>query len=340
MKQTDFARTLTRFLSEYLPGQRNVSTNTIKSYRDTFKQLLIFFDLELFIKPEHLTFDRIKVETIRDFLLWLEKTREVGINTRNQRLAAIHSFYRYTQAEHPEIMLECQRILGIPFKKKQQKIIDYLSQEILKCILEQPDTANKRGRRDLIIMATLYDTGARVQELIDLKTVDVRLAEPATITLTGKGNKRRCVPIMGKTRNLLENHVKENNLLENGNQGHPLFFNSNRQPFTRPGITYILNKYLKLAKESHSEVLFPENLHPHIFRHTKAMHLLEAGVNLIYIRDLLGHVDVTTTEIYLRTNIDIKRKALEAVYVQIVKQDIPIWEEDTNLLSWLQDFCR
>jgi site-specific recombinase XerD len=145
---------------------------------------------------------------------------------------------------------------------------------------------------------------------------------------------------MGKTRNLLENHMKENNLLENGYQGHPLFFNSNRQPFTRPGITYILNKYLKLAKELNSEVTFPENLHPHIFRHTKAMHLLEAGVNLIYIRDLLGHVDVTTTEIYLRTNVDIKRKALEAVYSQIVKQDTPVWEEDTNLLSWLQDFCR
>jgi len=97
MKQTDFAKTLTRFLSEYLPGQRNVSTNTIKSYRDTFKQLLIFCDSELNIKPEHLTFGKIKVETIRDFLLWLEKTRKVGINTRNQRLAAIHSFYRYTK---------------------------------------------------------------------------------------------------------------------------------------------------------------------------------------------------------------------------------------------------
>ncbi len=340
MKQTDFARTLTRFLSDHLPGQRNVSTNTIKSYRDTFKQLLIFCDLELNIKPEHLIFDKIKAETIRDFLHWLEKTRNVSINTRNQRLAAIHSFYRYTQSEQPVILLECQRILGIPFKKRQKQTFDYLSQESLKCILEQPDTTKKRGRRDLTIMATLYDTGARVQELIDLKAGDVRLTKPATITLTGKGNKKRCVPIMEKTRNLLENYMKENRLLENGYQDHPLFYNSSRDPFTRPGITYILKKYLKQAKESHSEVLFPGSLHPHMVRHTKAMHLLEAGVNLIYIRDLLGHVNVTTTEIYLRANTETKIKVLESAYMEVVTQDIPVWYEDTDLLNWLQDFCR
>jgi integrase/recombinase XerD len=340
MKQTDFARVLTRFLSEHLPGQRNVSTNTIKSYRDTFKQLLIFCDSELNIKPEHLTFDKIKAETVRDFLHWLEKTRDVSINTRNQRLAAIHSFYRYTQSEHPVILLECQRILGIPFKKREKKTFDYLAQESLKYILEQPDINKKRGRRDLTIMATLYDTGARVQELIDLKTGDVRLMKPATITLTGKGNKKRCVPIMEKTRNLLENYMNENRLLENGYQDHPLFYNGRRHPFTRPGITYILEKYLKQAKESHSEVLFPDGLHPHMVRHTKAMHLLEAGVNLIYIRDLLGHVNVTTTEIYLRANTETKRKALESAYTEVVTQDIPAWDEDTDLLNWLQDFCR
>lgn len=340
MKQTDFARTLTRFLSDYLPGQRNVSTNTIKSYRDTFKQVLFYCNSELNIKPEHLTFDKFKVETIRDFLLWLERTRNVSINTRNQRLAAIHSFYRYTQSEHPEIMLECQRILGIPFKKRERKTVEYLSKDCLKCVLEQPDNSKRKGRRDLTLMVTLYDTGARVQELIDIKMSDVRLEKPATITLSGKGNKKRRVPIMEKTRNLLENYMKENYLLENGKQVHPLFYSSNRHPFTRPGITYILQKYLNQAKESHPEIVFPDGLTPHMFRHTKAMHLLEAGVNLIYIRDLLGHVSVTTTDIYLRANTEAKRKALESVYMEVVTQDIPIWDEDTDLLKWLQDFCR
>lgn len=340
MKQTDFARTLTRFLSDYLPSQRNVSTNTIKSYRDAFKQVLQYYDLELKIKPEHLTFDKINAEGIRAFLLWIEKRRNVSINTRNQRLAAIHSFYRFTQSEHPEIMLECQRILGIPFKKREKKMIEFLSQECLKCWLEQPDTRKKKERRDLTMMAILYDTGARVQELVDLKISDVRLIKPAIITLTGKGNKRRSVPIMEKTRDLLEHYMTENRLLENGSQSHPLFYNSNRRPFTRPGITYILEKYLKRAKEFHSKLLFPEKLNPHIIRHTKAMHLLEAGVNLIYIRDLLGHVNVTTTEIYLRANTETKRKALESAYVEVVTQDIPIWDEDTDLLNWLQDLCR
>lgn len=340
MKQNDFARVLTRFLSDYLPGQRNVSTNTIKSYRDTFKQLLQFCDLELNIKPQHLTFDKLKVATIKDFLTWLEKNRKVGINTRNQRLAAIKSFFRYSQSEYPEILLECQRILGIPFKKRAVKTIAYLSYECLKCILEEPDTARKKGRRDLVVMATLYDTGARVQELIDLKAVDVRLTKPATITLTGKANKRRCVPIMEKTRKLLESYMAENSLLKNENQSHPLFYNSSRHPFTRPGITYILKKYLKQAKKSHPEALFPDDLHPHMIRHSKAMHLLEAGVNLIYIRDLLGHVNVTTTEIYLRADTETKRKVLESVYMDVVTGDIPVWQEDTDLLNWLQDFCR
>ncbi|MFB5198606.1 site-specific integrase [Neobacillus sp. KR4-4] len=340
MKQTDFARTLTRFLSDYLPSQRNVSVNTIKSYRDTFKQVLLFFDFELNIKPEHLTFKKIKAEKIRDFLLWLEKSRNVGINTRNQRLAAIHSFFRYAQSEHPENIFECQKILGIPFKKRQIRTVEFLSQESLRYILEQPDTNEKRGRRDLTLMATLYDTGARVQELIDLKTRDIRLAKPATITLTGKGNKRRSVPIMDKTRVLLENYMKENKLSENGKQDYPLFYNSNRRPFTRPGITYILEKYLKQAKETHSDVLFSDRLHPHMIRHTKAMHLLEAGVNLIYIRDLLGHVNVSTTDIYLRANTEIKRKALEDAYMEVVSQDTPVWDHDTDLLKWLEEFCR
>ncbi|QGU00315.1 Integrase/recombinase, RitC [Candidatus Syntrophocurvum alkaliphilum] len=340
MKMTNFARTLTRYMSDYLPTQRNVSTNTIKSYRDTFKQLLNYFDEILNIKPEHLTFEKITAETIKDFLLWLEKSKGVSINTRNQRLAAIHSLFRYVQSENPEFLLESQRILGIPFKKREKKSISYLTQECLKALLQQPNPNTIKGRRDLTMIATFYDTGARVQELIDLKACDVRLTKPATVLLTGKGNKQRSVPIMGKTCTLLEEYMREHYLLENGYQNHPLFFNSNRKPFTRPGVSYILEKYLKKAKESYPEMQFPKSLHPHMIRHTKAIHLLEANVNLIYIRDLLGHVNVTTTEIYARVNSEVKRKALEAAYVEVVKQDIPAWDKDTDLLNWLNDFCR
>ena len=340
MKQTDLAKTLTRFLSQYLPGQRNVSTNTIKSYRDTFKQLLIFCDTELRISPQYLTLSNIKAETIQDFLTWLETSKGISINTRNQRLAAIHSFYRYTQAENPEIMFECQKILCIPFKKRQTKAIDYLHQDSLKLLFQQPDTNTQKGRRDLTMMVLLYDTGARIQELIDLKVGDIRLAKPATVSLTGKGNKKRYVPIMGKTCDLLKNYLEENHLLDNGKQNYPLFYNSRRQPFTRPGITYILEKNLKKAKELTPNTQFPDKLKPHMMRHTKAIHLLEAGVNLIYIRDLLGHVNISTTERYARTNSEIKRKALESAYTEVITGDVPGWDEDTDLLNWLREFCR
>jgi integrase/recombinase XerD len=340
MKLTDFAKTLTQYLSQYLPGHRNVSTNTIKSYRDTFKQLLTFCNTELNISPEFLTLDKIKTETIQNFLLWLEKSKGISINTRNQRLAAIHSFYRYVQLENPQIMFECQKILCIPFKKREIKPIDFLTQESIKILFEQPDTNTQKGRRDLTMMVLLYDTGARIQELIDLKVGNIRLSKPATVLLTGKGNKKRYVPIMGRTIDLIKNYLVENHLLDNGKQNHPLFYNSGRQPFTRPGITYILEKNLKKAKELYPEILFPDKLKPHMMRHTKAIHLLEAGVNLIYIRDLLGHVNVSTTEHYAKTNSEIKRKALESAYMEVVKQDVPVWDEDTDLVNWLQDFCR
>ncbi|MBU3138270.1 site-specific integrase [Clostridium gasigenes] len=340
MKQTDFARLLTYFLSKFLPGQRNVSTNTIKSYRDAFKQLLLYMSTECKIKPEHLSFSAINSETIKDFLLWLENIRNVSINTRNQRLAAIHSFYRYVQSECPEMLFECQKIIGIPFKKHQLQIIKHLTQENLQLLLKQPNSTTKRGIRDLAIMVMLYDSGARIQELIDLKVCDVRISKPSTITLTGKGNKRRIIPIMSKTRELLEKYMNLEHLFENGKQNYYIFHNSRNQPFTRPGITYILKKYFASAKRLNSDIVFPESINPHMLRHTKAFHLLECGINIIYIRDFLGHVNVTTTEVYLRADTEIKRKALESMYINVVSQEIPEWHEDTDLLNWLQSFCK
>jgi len=340
MKQTDFAKTLARYLTDFLPGQRNVSPNTIKSYRDTFKQYLMFMQEEQRIRPERISFASVTALSIKDFLQWLETSKNVSTSTRNQRLAAIHSFFRYAQTENPEILFESQKILGIPFRKKQQQTIPHLSMDQLAYLFEQPDTSTKKGRRDLVLMVVLYDAGARVQELIDLKVCDVRLAQPATITLTGKGNKKRNIPIMAKTRTLLEGYMAENHLLENGRQQSPLFYNSRYQAFTRPGITYILDKYFKQAKLSHIEEVFPDRLHPHMLRHSKALHLLESGVNLIYIRDLLGHVSVTTTEIYLRLDTELKRKALEAAYPQVMSEDAPAWEKNTDILQWLQDLCR
>ncbi|MDS1030995.1 site-specific integrase [Bacillota bacterium LX-D] len=147
MKQTDFAHVITKYFSEYLPGQRNVSSNTIRSYRDTFKQLIIFLKEAYGLKPERITFSSITAEQIKGYLGWIEKERKVSISTRNQRLAAIHSFYRYAQTEYPDIMFESQRILGIQFKKRKHPSIDYLTQDCLSCLLAQPDIHKTRQTR-------------------------------------------------------------------------------------------------------------------------------------------------------------------------------------------------
>ena len=340
IKQTDFAKTLTRYFSDFLPGQRNVSPNTIKSYRDTFKQYFHFMQENQRLNPEFISFVSVTAQNVKDFLRWLETSKHVQISTRNQRLAAIHSFFRYAVTEYPEILFESQKILGISYKRKLQPTIAHFNRDQLTYLFQQPNTSTRKGRRDLTLIAVLYDAGARVQELISLKASDVRLVQPAMITLTGKGNKKRNVPIMTNTKNLLEGYMSEHHLLENGRQQDPLFHNSQYQPFTRPGITYILKKYFKQAKQSYPEERFPENIHPHMLRHSKALHLLEAGVNLIYIRDFLGHVSVTTTEIYLKYDTELKRKALEAIYPEIVTQDVPSWEENADILQWLEGLCR
>lgn len=340
MKSNDFSKTLTQFLSIYLPGERNLSTNTIKSYRDAFKQLLVFINKRLNVSPDQITFETLTYIEVREFLDWLETERKVSVNTRNQRLAAIHSFYHFVQYEKPELMHQCQQILGIKFKRSQIKNIEYLTKDCLQSLLSQLDILEKRELRDLTLMATLYDTGARVQELIDLKVKDIRLMNPSIIILTGKGNKIRSVPIMGRTCDLLKLYLKRYNLNSNTYLTHPLFFNSKGNPFTRPGITYILEKNLNKARIKNEQLPFPKKLTPHMMRHTKAIHLLEAGINIVYIRDFLGHVSVTTTERYAKLNNDLKRKALEKVYDDVLTENVPQWEENKDLIKWLDDLCK
>jgi len=339
MKTTDFAKLLTAYLTKVLPGQRNLSTHTITSYRDTFKLLLLFCQQRKGIAPEYLTLSQIDDTLVHEFVSWIECERRCSISTRNQRLAAIHAFFRYVQIEAPERLLTCQRILSIPFKKTGKPVVSFLTSDALKAILNQPDRKTLAGRRDLVLLTTLYDTGARVQELINLVVRDIRLDQPSTIALKGKGNKIRHVPLMTKTASMLKEYLKERRLSTAGKYDHPVFFNSRHQKLTRAGIAYIIKKYVEAAKRQNNIVL-PEKISPHVFRHTKAMHLLQANINLVYIRDFLGHASVTTSEIYARADSEMKRLALEQAYSPMVTDDIPAWQEDEDLLIWLQNFCK
>lgn len=333
MKPTNFAKYLTEFLSVYLPKQKNVSKNTIYSYRDMFKLLILYCQDVKNTPIERITLETLSKEYLVDFLEWLEVGRKSSITTRNQRLAALHSFFRYVQVEEPEGIHHFQKIKAIPLKKSKKTVVDYLSTEAIKIVLEQPDRKTQKGRRDLTLLSVLYDSGARVQELIDLKVSDITLQEPAIVTLTGKGNKMRRVPIMKNTAALLLNYLQENKLDQPWKNEYSLFTNNQHHKLTKEGVAFIMTKYVEMAREVSTHV--PSKVMVHMFRHSKAMHLLQAGVNLIYILDFLGHVDLKTTEIYAKTDTETKRKAITDVYPDLVDSNLPDWSKDQVLLSWL-----
>lgn len=337
MKITDFAEQLSKYLGKYLPSQSGISINTLRSYRDTFSLFLRYCQCEKNLSPERISLKDIDHHLIEQFLYWLEKERCCCVSTRNNRLAAIHAFFRYLQIEKPHLIAQCQEILAIPYKKVQKKVMSYLTLENIQELLSQPDTRTAVGRRDLTMLSILYDTGARVQELVDLKMEDVRLSEPTVIRLTGKGNKSRLVPIMSPTEKLLRQYLNEYNKNYTKLSGHPLFVNRSGEKLTRAGVTYILNKYTTQANLT----FLPDKISPHSLRHSKAMHLLQSGVNLVYIRDLLGHTDISTTEIYARADEKLKREALEQAYPSPTPISNYIsWHKDSDLLDWLKNLGR
>ncbi len=273
---------------------------------------------------------------VEDFLLWLETGRNCSAGTRNNRLAAIH----YLQYEQPQLLERCQEILSIPCKKCPKKVIPYLTLDEIQSLLAQPDAQTAAGRRDLAMLALLYDTGARVQEMADLKLGDVRFSSPTVICLTGKGNKSRLVPIMAPTEKLLRAYVEEHDPDYLVHGGYPLFCNRAGKKLTRAGIAYILDKYVVQA-QAKGVVSVQTSVSPHVLRHSKAMHLLQSGVNLVYIRDLLGHADVSTTENYARANEHFKRIALTRAYPSPTPEpDVPAWQKDSDLLDWLKNLGK
>jgi integrase/recombinase XerD len=228
-----------------------------------------------------------------------------------------------------------QRIMAIPIKKAKKPEVEHLTPEAMNLLLEQPYKHTLKGRRDLTLMSILYDTGARVQELIDIRVCDVILENPAVIILPGKGNKIRRVPIMKNTGLLLQNYLTENKLNKPWKNEYPLFTNNQHHKLTKEGVAYIVAKYAESARKA--STIVPSKVRVHMFRHSKAMHLLQAGVNLIYIRDFLGHVDIKTTEIYARADTETKRKAIENAYPDLIDSNLPDWSKDQALLSWLSE---
>jgi len=334
MKPTDFSTHVSGFLAHHLAAQRNLSPNTIKAYRDVFTLLLRFCRDVRGIALERLSLAQIDASLVEAFLDHLANDRHVSIRTQNHRLAALHAFFRYVQSEVPERLLQSQQILAIPLRRHPRPSVRYLSKEYLARILAQPNLRTRTGRRDAVMLSVLYDTGARVQELIDLNAGDVRLEAPPQVRLMGKGRKARAVPLMDATVALLRDHRRENGLDRPEHADKPLFQNRQGERLSRAGVRYLLQKYVQAVRRDHPG--FTQPVSPHSLRHTKGMHLLQSGVPLEIIRDFLGHVDVKTTEIYARANLEMKRAALEKVGGVSLLPKIPSWKQNKTLLEWLQ----
>lgn len=294
---------LSKFLTDHLAGERELSAQTIASYRDAVKLLLTWFRDVEGTPPEKLSLADLDRTRVLSFLDWLEAERGNSAATRNQRLAVIKSFARYTAVERPEFLNEATQILAVKQKKTRAADMCHLTSGEVKALLAEPDPATRRGLRDMVLLSTLYDTAARVQEICDLNTSDIRRARPMVVTLHGKGSKTRRVPLMDPTARLVADYLDRRATHPGvGADADPLFNGPEHTRLTRWGITKVLARHVQSLRRRDSGYAAGLNVTPHVIRRTRAMHLLQAGVNLIYIRDLLGHADVSTTEIYARAD--------------------------------------
>ena len=292
----NFSKLLQSFLTDYIIGECNYSLNTKTSYSTTFYLLIEFLNHVHNLKPNEIIFEDFNKDIIIEFLDYLESNRKAKVSTRNQRLASIKSFFKYVQYNEPSLFDLCTQILSIKNKKVPNKMISYFTEEEIKIII---DYLNKENNlKYLTLICVLYETGARVNELINIKVKDINLLDPASITLYGKGNKVRIVPISDELVKLLNKYFKQ--LYFDYGDGL-LFYSKNHIKYSRFGINFIIKALVDKLK-----ILYPTyfkgNYHPHSFRHSKATHLYNNGTPLLYIKDFLGHSTITTTEIYATPN--------------------------------------
>jgi site-specific recombinase XerD len=325
-------RLVTSFFTQHLAAERDASGHTITSYRDTFRLLLRHLAEQTHRPVARLTVEDLEPSRILAFLDHLEHGRGNSVRTRNARLAAIRSFFTYAVTRDAALSAQAQRVLAIPFKKAPGKLLGYLVEDEIRAILAQPDRMTPQGRRDYLALGLLYDTGARVQELVTLRPSDFRLDRMPLVRITGKGRKQRIVPLLPTTAKLVRDHLAETGRPDEDVE--PLLRNHRGRPMTRSGVTFLLDKYRRRATGDQPS-LGRAGISPHTLRHTKAMHLLQAGVSPVTIKDILGHVHLKTLEIYVQADLDMKRRAIEGTPTA-VKPGPRAPRRDPDLLAWLE----
>jgi integrase/recombinase XerD len=336
---TDFAKHISLFMTNYLINERGLTSNSVQAYRDAMVLLLEYMLQTYGIHADRLDYADITCERIEGWLEWLEKVRGCCANTRNQRLALLRSFFKYLMYKHPDRISEWQRMMFISRKKSTKKNMKYLTADGIRLLLEQPDQTTKKGYRDTVMLTLAIDSGARVQELLDLTPSCINPGKIMTMRIYGKGRKVRTVPLSSKCGNMLKEYIRRLHLDRPEANMYPLFGNGYHSKLSRTAVTAIVKKYASKARliDSH---LIPDHLSPHSLRHTKGMLLQDADVNIFCIRDFLGHSSIKTTEVYARASIRQKKEALEKTSVTPYNDIKTSWQKDKKLLEWLKELGK
>lgn len=334
----ELAQLIQRFFEDYLPGLRGMSTHTIRSYRDALVLFLRFLATETRRGIEMLEITDLTATRVESFLLSLERERHNCISTRNTRLAALHTFARFIVLRQPQRLAQFQPILHVPFKRgAREKRIEYFDSRELDALFKSINRTSPRGTRDYALFALMFNTGARVQEILNLTAQDLRLASPYQVRLHGKGNRIRLCPLWPATVKCLRDHLERQQRSQAEPNSTRIFTNRNGAPLTRFGVRYLLQKYVAAAA-ARAPTLSGKSLHPHCMRHTTGFSLLKSGVDFATISQWLGHSTLNVTMRYARSDIDLKRAALSQVFPDAIAPPkagkLPI--DGSELTNWLR----
>lgn len=329
MTASTFPALLQRFFTDRLCTQMEASANTIAGYRDTFRLLLRFASEQRGKAPTWLRVEDLDADLIGDFLLHVETARRNGARSRNTRLAAIRSFFRYVAMNEPAYLLHCQRILAMPSKRYVKRTVTFLDAGEIAALLAAPDRATWVGRRDHAILLVALQTGLRASELINLRCKDVVLSTGAHIRCDGKGRKERCTPLRRDTVKLLEQWLRE----RRGGDDHPLFPTMRGERLSRDALEHLVRRHTLTASAS-CPSLVGKRVSPHILRHSTAMELLQHGVDQTVIALWLGHESVETTQVYIHADLRMKEKALSRMAAPAATPGR--YRPDDTLLAFLE----
>jgi site-specific recombinase XerD len=334
MSQTELAKPIRSFFEAHLVSARGLSGHTVLAYRDAWKLFLDFACRYCRKTSTSLVLEDLTADTVRLFLDHLEQKRSNSVQTRNNRLAAIHAFFQYLATTDPRHLSHCESVLSVPFKRQAARVPEYLERDEVQKIFAGIKIHTLLGQRDDALLRLLYNTGMRAQELVDLNVNHLRFSRPYYVRIHGKGQKERTCPLWSETIRAIKAYLERRSVRLDDTA--PLFVNGEGNRLTRFGLRYIVtHRVAEAAKACPS--LLTRRVTPHTWRHTTAMHLLQSNVDLSMIRSWLGHASIETTNTYVEIDLEMKRKTLQSAEKLLPSKGRrgPSWQRDRDIIAWL-----